>query len=1067
MKKASFLSFLLFCLGSPFLLSQTAYEIDLTSGTFLPEANMNAKSSLADLLGDQPVQGRYHRLIQFHQLPDLALHRTLEQLDIQLLTYIPNFAYLTSLPASIDEKTLFQLPIRSITSFPAQAKLANNLWEVPYPDWALSGDRIELEIYYYQDLAGGPVHAALQGLGCEVIDHSDAYHYVQVLAPLKQLTALSELSFVAFVSPIAPPPVPESLPAYTLHRSHILNMGPRKYDGTGIKVLVRDDGLVGPHVDFKNRLTNLTSDATGTHGDGVAGCIGGAGNKDPNVIGMAPGSDISVINYQANFTDNTLSLHQNAGILITNSSYSDGCNRGYSGRSRTVDEQIFDNPTLMHVFSAGNDGDSDCGYGAGTGWGNVTGGHKLAKNALTVGSVSRGDVLSRFSSRGPAADGRVKPEVVAMGESYQLTNPNHSYMSAGGTSFSAPATAGVMAQLYHAYKVLNQDQTPPSALIKAIMINTCDDLGREGPDFGFGYGRINALQAAKVLEGRQYVQDTISVNQTETHSFSIPPNVSQVKVMLYWPDQEAQPNVARPLINDLDLLVKDLGGTAHQPLVLDYRPTVNSLAGLAIPGRDSINNMEQVVLHNPQTGMYTIEIQGNMIPFGQVPYYVIYQFILDEIEVIFPNNGEGLLPGVGTQIRWDAIRNDSLFKVEYTLDNGQNWITITDNLPGSFRHVTWAVPQTFTGQARVRVSRGQQSDESDQNFSIIGTPNNMQLLRVCQDFVTLTWDAISGATAYDVFMLGDKYMDSIGTTVNTVFEVPNLRFQDENWFAVRCRGDSGLVGIRNIAIQSTPNLLVNCDPFPPVAAFQVDTVICVNQAIALLDQSTKAPDTWGWNVTPGSNTAFVQGTSPTSQNPVLRFSAIGTYQVSLFVNNQAGADTRIITVQVVDSPVPDFTQTINGLSLTFTNQTVDATSYLWDFGDGNSSTMKDPMHTYSAVGDYLVTLTAMSPCDTVTLTKPVQAWATSIDDLWENISLQVTPNPSEGIYQLTLSGEKPGNFAFDVMNIHGQKLQSFTLSHHSGTQIQILDLSDHPGGVYLLRMAAEGRVGVLKLMVEK
>ena len=51
--------------------------------------------------------------------------------------------------------------------------------------------------------------------------------------------------------------------------------------------------------------------------------------------------------------------------VITSKSYSDGCNAGYTALSRDLDEQIDDYTSLIHVFSAGNSGTSDCGYGAG------------------------------------------------------------------------------------------------------------------------------------------------------------------------------------------------------------------------------------------------------------------------------------------------------------------------------------------------------------------------------------------------------------------------------------------------------------------------------------------------------------------------------------------------------------------------------------------------------------------------------------------------------------------------------------------------------------------------------
>ena len=58
------------------------------------------------------------------------------------------------------------------------------------------------------------------------------------------------------------------------------------------------------------------------------------------------------------------------------------------------------------------------------------------------------------------------------------------------------------------------------------------------------------------------------------------------------------------------------------------------------------------------------------------------------------------------------------------------------------------------------------------------------------------------------------------------------------------------------------------------------------------------------------------------------------------------------------APTADFTYTVNELSVTFTNKSTNATSYKWDFGDGETITQESPVHTYSAAGEYTVTLTA-------------------------------------------------------------------------------------------------------------
>ncbi len=121
--------------------------------------------------------------------------------------------------------------------------------------------------------------------------------------------------------------------------------------------------------------------------------------------------------------------------------------------------------------------------------------------------------------------------------------------------------------------------------------------------------------------------------------------------------------------------------------------------------------------------------------------------------------------------------------------------------------------------------------------------------------------------------------------------------------------------------------------------------------------------------------AFPGGTPDTStaENPVVTYNTPGTYSVTLTVSNAAGSNsatqTNFITVNA--DPSAGFTSSVNGATASFTNNSANANSYAWDFGDGNSSTENNPVHTYSADGTYTVTLTATNPCGTSTFTQTV------------------------------------------------------------------------------------------------
>ena len=154
----------------------------------------------------------------------------------------------------------------------------------------------------------------------------------------------------------------------------------------------------------------------------------------------------------------------------------------------------------------------------------------------------------------------------------------------------------------------------------------------------------------------------------------------------------------------------------------------------------------------------------------------------------------------------------------------------------------------------------------------------------------------------------------------------------------------------------------------PVAGFSATpTGGCEPLTVQFSDQSSANVSGWSWD--------FPGGTPSTStdQNPSVTFSSAGTYSVSLTVTNASGVNTISQTNYITVDPAPtsSFTQNTNGLTATFTNTSINATTYSWDFGDGNSSTLSDPTHTYNTDGTYTVVLTATSNCGSVTSTETV------------------------------------------------------------------------------------------------
>ena len=158
----------------------------------------------------------------------------------------------------------------------------------------------------------------------------------------------------------------------------------------------------------------------------------------------------------------------------------------------------------------------------------------------------------------------------------------------------------------------------------------------------------------------------------------------------------------------------------------------------------------------------------------------------------------------------------------------------------------------------------------------------------------------------------------------------------------------------------------------PVAAFSAsqtsgDAPLTVN----FTDQSTGSPTSRKWT--------FGDGTYSTAENPVHTYSKAGKYSVTLTASNEDGSNTLtkssyILVSNVLNAPVTSFSasQTSGNAPLTvdFTGQSKGSpTSWKWSFGDGNTSTDKNPVHTYNKSGLYSIRLTASNEKGSNALTK--------------------------------------------------------------------------------------------------
>jgi hypothetical protein len=529
-----------------------------------------------------------------------------------------------------------------------------------------------------------------------------------------------------------------------------------QYNGTGLHVSVKENRPDTLDIDLKGRYTatNSVSPTLSSHATIMSTIIAGAGNSYYEGRGVANAAGINSTTF-AVLMPETDNFYQQYNVSVQNHSYGTGIENYYGADAAAYDATVITRPSLVHVFSAGNSGTATSAAGAYTGipgFANTTGSFKMAKNIITVGhSDSLGIVLAP-SSKGPAFDGRVKPELVAFGED--------------GSSGAAAIVSGIALSLQHAFKEIN-GTLPTAALVKAILLNSADDRGAKNIDFSSGYGAVNAIKAMRGLVNGQYINGTISQGATTTIPFNVPPNIKQLKITMTWTDPAATVNTTKSLVNDADLeLLLPATNETWRPWVLSHFPHIDSLQKLAARKRDSLNTVEQISIDNPVPGNYSILVKGFSITAGAQSYSIAYSFdTLDRFEWQYPAGTDNIFGGQSNTLRWEnswATVNGSL---EYSINNGVDWQLISNAADLGKGYYKWNAPDTFV-TARLRMNTGSQLYLSDE-FTISKRMNTYVGFD-CPDSFLFYWNKQPGVGSYRVDRLGARYMEPIRVTTDTM-----------------------------------------------------------------------------------------------------------------------------------------------------------------------------------------------------------------------------------------------------------------------------------------------------------
>lgn len=367
------------------------------------------------------------------------------------------------------------------------------------------------------------------------------------------------------------------------------------YNGSGIRICVLDTGVNKSHPSLAGRIVD-EADFTGGnnprdvfgHGTHVAGIAAG---NDATYRGVAFGAGIlnaKVCNDLGKCPDAAIlkgidwCVDKGAHILTLSLGGPVFVSDGSDYLSLYLDA-VADKGKVITV-AAGNSGPAgnpECRTDP-TGNRSSICAPGLAHKVITVGSTDTGksgttrDAVSGFSSRGPTADGRIKPDVLAPGN--PITSANNKwetqddFVQKSGTSMSTPHAAGLAALMLQA-KNLSPEE------VKALIMNTASDLaGDFSKTNDSGAGRIDASRLFDEINNT--IRGTVS-GIPKAHNIFVPENTSDIRATLYWPENFS-------LHQNIDLRIVDPAGN-----------TISSSASV-------LNTDERAKVKNPSSGYWKI-----------------------------------------------------------------------------------------------------------------------------------------------------------------------------------------------------------------------------------------------------------------------------------------------------------------------------------------------------------------------------------------------------------------------------------------------------------------------------
>jgi subtilase family protein len=406
------------------------------------------------------------------------------------------------------------------------------------------------------------------------------------------------------------------------------------FTGQGVRVEVMDAGFDTTHPDMTSFLVHNGNTPAG-HGTCTSGIVLGDGLARPNARGAAPDAFLVVADYDLAYSGGSRYAHTGQLVnpalpykcVLQSNSWGGGLTTAYTATAQNMDLILFDHARISILQSQSNFGSQSSRPEA---W---------AKNIISVGGIFHNDTPGKAddswsggASIGPAADGRIKPDVASFFDNilcadmvgalgYSSTNY---YSSFGGTSGATPIVAGHLALLYQMWHeglfgnptpgATPFENAPNNTTAKALLINsatpwsftgTTHDLTRTHQGWGHPDLERLSLASARMLVVDE--ADVLAELASKSYTVEVLPGEASLRVTMVYRDPPGTTSSTLHRINDLDLVVTSPSSKVYLGNVGLNVGNTSTAGGVA----NTVDTVENVFLDAPEVGLWTVTVTAS------------------------------------------------------------------------------------------------------------------------------------------------------------------------------------------------------------------------------------------------------------------------------------------------------------------------------------------------------------------------------------------------------------------------------------------------------------------------